>query len=57
METRREAAGRPAASAIDAARAAGANTFHLMFRGADLEDYLSQLDIFAEQVVPLVDEA
>ena len=41
---------------LRAARAAGANTFHLMFRGRDLDDYVAQLERFAEQVVPLVEE-
>jgi len=38
------------------AREAGANTFHLKFRARDLPEYLDQVDAFAEQVVPLVDE-
>jgi probable F420-dependent oxidoreductase len=38
------------------ARAAGANTFHLKFRGRTLNEYLEQLDAFEEDVVPLVDE-
>lgn len=39
-----------------AARAAGANTFHMKLRGRTLGEYLEQLDAFAEDVVPLVDE-
>ena len=38
------------------ARAAGANTVHLKFRGRTFAEYLEQLDAFAEDVVPLVDE-
>ena len=41
---------------IRSARAVGANTFHLKFRARDLPEYLDQIDAFAEQVVPLVDE-
>jgi probable F420-dependent oxidoreductase len=37
------------------ARAAGANTFHMKFRGRTLSEYLEQLDAFKEDVVPLVD--
>ena len=44
------------AADIRAAREVGANTFHLKFRGRDLEEYLAQVELFAEQVVPLVDE-
>ncbi len=42
------------ADAIRAARAAGANTFHLKFRGRDLSEYLDQFDMFEQSVVPLV---
>jgi probable F420-dependent oxidoreductase len=38
------------------ARAAGANAFHLKFRARTLAEYLEQLDAFAEEVVPLVNE-
>jgi hypothetical protein len=38
------------------ARAAGANTFHMKFRGRTVSEYLEQLDAFEEDVVPLVDE-
>ena len=41
---------------LRAARSVGANTFHLKFRSRTLEEYLDQLDAFAEAVVPLVDE-
>ena len=41
---------------IRSARESGANTFHLKFRARDLPEYLDQVDAFAEQVVPLVDE-
>ncbi len=44
------------AGEIRAARAVGANTFHLKFRGRDLQEYSDQIDAFAEEVVPLVDE-
>lgn len=44
------------AADIRSARAAGANTFHLKFRGRSLAEYLEQLDAFAEIVVPLVNE-
>ena len=49
----------PEALAADmrAARDAGANTFHMKFRGRTLDEYLEQLDAFAEEVVPLVEEA
>jgi probable F420-dependent oxidoreductase len=43
------------AADLRAARAAGANVMHLKVRGRTLEEYLEQLDAFAEQVVPLVD--
>jgi len=43
------------AADIRAARAAGANTFHVKFRGRTLVEYLEQLEAFAELVVPLVD--
>ena len=46
----------PLAASIRAARAAGANTFHLKFRARTLEEYLAQFDAFAESVVPLVNE-
>lgn len=46
----------PLAEDLREARAAGANTFHLKFRARDLPEYLDQVDAFAEQVVPLVDE-
>ena len=41
---------------IRAARAAGANAFHLKFRARSLEEYLEQFDAFAESVAPLVNE-
>lgn len=41
---------------IRAARAAGATAIHVKFRGRTFQEYLEQLDAFAEQVVPLVDE-
>ncbi len=41
---------------IRAAREVGANTFHLKFRGRDIEEYVAQVEMFAEQVVPLVEE-
>ena len=44
------------AADIRAARDAGANTFHMKFRGRTLDEYLEQLDAFAEDVVPLVEE-
>jgi len=47
----------PVAASIRAGRAAGANTFHLKFRARTLEEYLEQFDVFAESVVPLVNEA
>ena len=47
----------PVAASIRAGRAAGANTFHLKFRARTLDEYLEQFDVFAESVVPLVDEA
>ena len=46
----------PLAASIRAARAAGANTFHLKFRARTLEEYLEQFDAFVESVVPLVNE-
>lgn len=46
----------PLVDDIRAARAVGANTFHLKFRARDLAEYLDQVDAFAEQVVPLVNE-
>lgn len=45
------------AADIRAAREAGANTFHMKFRGRTLSEYLEQLDAFYESVVPLVNEA
>jgi len=45
------------ANDIRTAREAGANTFHLKFRGRTLSEYLEQLDAFHEHVVPLVNEA
>ena len=47
----------PLAASIRAGRAAGANTFHLKFRARTLEEHLEQFDVFAESVVPLVNEA
>ena len=47
----------PVAASIRAGRAAGANTFHLKFRARTLEEYLEQLDVFAESVVPLVNQS
>ena len=46
----------PLAASIRSGRAAGANTFHLKFRARTLEEYLEQFDVFAESVVPLVNE-
>jgi uncharacterized protein (DUF849 family) len=43
------------AADIRAAREVGANTMHVRFRGRTLEEYLDQLDAFAELVVPLVE--
>ena len=45
------------AADIRAARAAGANTFHLKFRARDLDEYLEQFDAFSDSVVALIDEA
>ena len=45
------------AADIRGARDAGANTFHMKFRGRTLDEYLEQLDAFYEVVVPLVNEA
>ena len=45
------------AADIRGARDAGANTFHMKFRGRTLDEYLEQLDAFHENVVPLVNEA
>ena len=45
------------AADIRGARDAGANTFHMKFRGRTLGEYLEQLDAFYEDVVPLVNEA
>jgi len=44
------------AADIRGARDAGANTFHMKFRGRTLDEYLEQLDAFYEDVVPLVNE-
>ncbi len=44
------------AADIRAARDLGANVCHLKFRARDLAEYLEQLEVFAETVVPLVDE-
>lgn len=41
---------------LRAARAAGATAMHLKFRARTLSEYLEQLDAFAEEVVPLVNE-
>jgi uncharacterized protein (DUF849 family) len=43
------------AAEIRDARAAGANTIHLKFRGRSLNEYLDQLDAFTETVAPLID--
>ncbi len=45
------------AAEIRAAREVGANTIHLKFRARDLAEYLDQIDLFAEEVVPLVEES
>jgi len=45
------------AAEIREARSLGANTFHLKFRARGLSEYLDQIDAFAGEVVPLVDEA
>jgi probable F420-dependent oxidoreductase len=45
------------AADLRAARAAGANVVHVKFRGRTLAEYLEQYDAFAEEVVPLVNEA
>ena len=45
------------AADIRGARDAGANTFHMKFRGRTLDEYLEQLDAFYENVVPLINEA
>ena len=44
------------AADIRAARAVGANSFHLKFRSRDLAEYLDQIEAFSAEVVPLVDE-
>ncbi len=44
------------ATDIRGARDAGANTFHMKFRGRTLGEYLEQLDAFYEDVVPLINE-
>jgi probable F420-dependent oxidoreductase len=44
------------AADIRAGREAGANVIHLKFRGRTFKEYLEQLDAFAEDVVPLVNE-
>jgi len=41
---------------LRAARGVGINTFHLKMRARTLAEYLEQLDAFAEEVVPLVNE-
>lgn len=46
----------PLAADMRAARSAGANAFHLKFRGRTLAEYLDQIDAFAEQAAPLVSE-
>ncbi len=46
----------PLAADIGRARAAGANVMHLKFRSRSLGEYLDQLEVFAAEVVPLVDE-
>ena len=46
----------PVAASIRAGREAGANTLHLKFRARTLEEYLEQYDVFAESVVPLVNQ-
>jgi probable F420-dependent oxidoreductase len=45
------------AASLRDARRAGANTMHLRFRGRTLAEYLEQLEAFASEVVPLVNEA
>lgn len=35
----------------------GANVYHLKFRGRSLDEYLDQIDAFAETVIPLVRQA
>lgn len=45
------------AADLRAARAVGATAVHVKFRGRTLAEYLEQFDAFAEDVVPLVDEA
>ncbi len=45
------------AADIRSARAAGANTFHMKFRGRTLDEYLEQVEAFHELVVPLVNES
>ncbi len=45
----------PLAEAIRGGRAAGADVIHVAFRSRSLDEYLDQLDAFAEEVVPLVD--
>jgi hypothetical protein len=47
----------PLVEDLRSAREVGANTFHLKFRARDLAEYLDQVDAFAEQVVPLVNES
>jgi probable F420-dependent oxidoreductase len=42
---------------LRAARRVGINTFHLKMRARTLAEYLEQLDAFAEEVVPLVNES
>lgn len=47
----------PLAADIRRAREAGADVMHLKFRARTLGEYLDQLEAFAAEVVPLVDEA
>jgi probable F420-dependent oxidoreductase len=44
------------AADLRAARTAGANVMHMKFRARAFSEYLDQLDVFAERVVPLVNE-
>ena len=46
----------PLAADIRAARDAGATVFHMKFRGRTSAEYLEQLDAFAQDVVPLVNQ-
>ena len=45
------------AADIRAARELGCNVMHLKFRARDASEYIDSLAAFAEQVVPLVEEA